>query len=241
MASSVFKVLPLIGVMALAACGEAPRENSLPLAQEPATSADIAAVQAIIPTITVPNGVAARSAALATNGKSFDQAFYNASARKNAQDIAELTQAFINLGPEVDPEEAKRAATVVYTYVDQLVIQYEIEDRPLVHNTKVNFGRKPRGLCWHWAHDLDARLQKERFETLEIHRAIANHNNIRLEHSTTILGRKGDPMAEAIVLDPWRKGGELFWSKVKDDKRYIWTPRAEVFAWKRARDAKKAE
>ncbi len=164
----------------------------------------------------------------------FDQAFYNASAQRHAAKIAELTQAFINLGPDVDPNEAARAARVVYTYVDQLVIEYQITDSPLVHNTKVNFGTKPRGLCWHWAHDIDDRLQLERFRTLEIHRAIANHNNLRLEHSTTMLGRRGDPMYKAIVLDPWRLGGELFWEVAANDTRYDWTDREQVFAYKRA-------
>ena len=85
--------------------------------------------------------------------------------------------------------------------------------------------------------DLDDRLQKEQFRTLEIHRAIANYDNIRLEHSTTILGRRGDPMEDSIVLDPWREGGKLFWTLVRDDIRYDWTPRQEVFEYKRARKA----
>ncbi|MEO0752433.1 MAG: hypothetical protein AAFY25_11590 [Pseudomonadota bacterium] len=165
----------------------------------------------------------------------FDQAFYNASAQRNATEIAELTQAFMDLGPGVDPYEAARAARVVYTYVDQLKIEYQITDSPLVHNSKVNFGVKPRGLCWHWAHDIDARLVRERFRSLEIHRAIANHNNLRLEHSTTMLGRRGDPMYRAIVLDPWRLGGTLFWDIAANDTRYDWTDREQVFEYKRAR------
>jgi len=123
---------------------------------------------------------------------------------------------------------------VVYTYVDQLKIEYQITGSALAHNTKVNMGIAPRGLCWHWAHDIDARLMRERFRTLEIHRAIANHNNLRLEHSTTMLGRRGDPMYKAIVLDPWREGGPLFWEIAADDTRYDWTDREQVFAYKRA-------
>lgn len=165
--------------------------------------------------------------------KLFDKAFRDASIARHAEDIAKLTQAFIDLGPNIDPREAARAARAVYTYVDQLVVEYEIEDSPLVHNTKVNFGQKPRGLCWHWAHDLDIRLQMERFRTLEIHRAIANYNNIRLEHSTTLLGRRGGAMEDAIVLDPWREGGVLTWKIAREDTRYNWTPRDEVFAYKR--------
>lgn len=165
--------------------------------------------------------------------KLFDQAFRDASAARHAENIAKLTQAFIDLGPGVDPAEAARAARAVYTYVDQLVIEYEIEDSPLVHNSKVNMGIKPRGLCWHWAHDVDLRLQMERFKTLQIHRAIANYNNILLEHSTTLLGPRGGKMEDAIVLDPWRKGGDLVWKIAREDTRYNWTEREEVFAYKR--------
>ena len=166
----------------------------------------------------------------------FDQAFYNASAQRNAKEISELAQAFIDLGPGVDPYEAARAARVVYAYVDQLKIEYQITGSALAHNTKVNMGLAPRGLCWHWAHDIDARLMRERFRTLQIHRAIANHNNLRLEHSTTMLGRRGDPMYRAIVLDPWRLGGTLFWEIAANDTRYDWTDRDQVFAYKRARE-----
>lgn len=165
--------------------------------------------------------------------KLFDQAFRDASAARHGAHIAALTQALIALDPAiVDPAEAARAARVVYTYVDQLIVEYEIEDSPLVHNTKVNFGQKPRGLCWHWAHDVDSRLQMERFRTLDIHRAIANYNNIRLEHSTTLLGPKGGAIEDAMVLDPWREGGELVWKVMREDTRYNWTERDEVFAYK---------
>jgi hypothetical protein len=211
-------VIPLFLAATLAACSspQTPVSYSAPAPSEPDVTTRSDTTQASTPV-------------------SFNQAFYDASAQRNAKEIAELTQAFINLGPGVDPSEAARAARVVYTYVDQLVIEYQITDPPLVHNSKVNFGIKPRGLCWHWAHDIDDRLQLERFRTLEIHRAIANYNNLRLEHSTTILGRRGDPMAKAIVLDPWRNGGEVFWEIVEKDTRYNWTPRDEVFAFKRAR------
>ena len=169
--------------------------------------------------------VLAPTAVHASTTVRFDQAFYTASAPRSASDIAELTQAFINLGPEVDPNEAARAARAGYTYVDQLKIEYQITGSALAHNTKVNMGIAPRGLCWHWAHDLDARLMRERFRTLQIHRAIANHNNLRLEHSTTMLGRRGDPMYRAIVLDPWRLAGTLFWEIAANDTRYDWTDR----------------
>jgi hypothetical protein len=166
----------------------------------------------------------------------FDRAFRNASAARHADEIAKLTRTLTDLGPGVDPAEAARAARAVYTYVDQLVEEYEINDPALVHNTKVNMGLKPRGLCWHWAQDLDIRLQMENLKTLKIFRAIANYDNIRLEHSTTLLGVPGGSLQDAIVLDPWREGGELFWMSARADTRYDWAPRSEVFDYKAKRE-----
>lgn len=146
------------------------------------------------------------------------------------QEVAELAHEIRSLGPDVDPEEAQRAARIAFEHPYELAQQYQITDGPLTHNTKVNMGVKPRGLCWHWAMDMEARLKRERFETLQMHRAVANANNIRLEHSTAIISAKGAPMQKGIILDPWRKGGRLFWSHLRDDTRYKWVPRAQVLA-----------
>ena len=151
-------------------------------------------------------------------------------------DIAALAVSIEKLGPEVDPLEARRAAEIAYSYTRELAIRYEIEDSPLVHNTKVNMGVKPRGLCWHWAEDLEKRLDAEGFETLAIERAIANaFNDWLIDHSTAIIVATGDGFEEGIVLDPWRYGGHLFWDETVDDTRYEWIGREEVFAIKRAK------
>lgn len=152
----------------------------------------------------------------------------------------ELGNAVTALGPEVDVEEAARLARVTYQYVAQLKQEYEITDPPLVHNTKVNMGIKPRGLCKDWADDLEARLKQEGFQSLTLHRAIANSDNaFRIEHSTVIVSRKGDDMYKGIVLDPWRYGGTLYWAGTRKDDHYEWLPRQVVFANKRARDARR--
>lgn len=151
-------------------------------------------------------------------------------------EIAKLALSIQALGPNVDPAEAARAARITYFHTQQLAREYQITDPPLIHNSKVNRGIKPRGLCWHWADDIESRLQQENFRTLSLHRAIANHDKpFLIEHSTTIVSARGDGMFDGIVLDPWRYGGVLFWEKTREDKRYDWTPRAEVFEWKRKR------
>lgn len=150
--------------------------------------------------------------------------------------ISELTRAIMDLGPGVDPSEAARAARIAYVHTDELAAAYRITDPPLIHNTKVNLGLKPRGLCWHWAEDMEKRLLAEKFQTLDLHRAIANHDKLfRIEHSTAIIGRRGAPMGAGIVLDPWRKGGRLTWVPVLADRAYDWVPADVVHATRRAR------
>lgn len=152
--------------------------------------------------------------------------------------MAALAEGLRTLDPDIDPAEAERAARVAYEETYRLAQAYQITDPPLVHNTKVNLGLKPRGLCKDWADDLEARMRQEGFETFSLHRAIANADvPLRIEHSTLILSARGEEMDDGMVLDPWRNGGVLFWSPVTEDADYAWVPRQEVFAWKRQREA----
>ena len=151
-----------------------------------------------------------------------------------SDDVARLAAQIQALGPEVDPDEAQRAARITYAYTAQLAQEYQITDPPLIHNAKVNKGLRPRGLCWHWAEDIERRLKQERFRTLTLHRAIANADNpFRIDHSTAIISRRGDSMYDGVVLDPWRYGGVLFWSPLREDTRYEWVPRDIVLEKRR--------
>ena len=156
-------------------------------------------------------------------------------------EVAALAAAIRALGPEVDAEEAGRAARLAFAHSHDLALQYQITDPPLGHNTKVNMGLRPRGVCWHWAEDMEKRLKQERFETLDLHRAIANSQNpFRIEHSTTIVSRKGDNMFDGIVLDPWRKGGRLTWIGTRADTDYKWLPQRHVLIAKQERKRRRA-
>lgn len=149
-------------------------------------------------------------------------------------EVQRLASEIRSLGPDIDPEEADRAARIAYTYTAQLVQEYEITDPPLIHNAKVNKGLRPRGLCWHWAEDIERRLKQENFQTLELHRAIANADNpFRIDHSTAIISRRGETMYDGVVLDPWRYGGVLFWSPLIEDTKYEWVPRNVVLEKRR--------
>ncbi|APE43712.1 hypothetical protein BOO69_10025 [Sulfitobacter alexandrii] len=146
--------------------------------------------------------------------------------RGTPQDVAALSRNLRAMSPAVDPAEADRAAALSYRYTYQLAQQYQITDPPLIHNAKVNAGRKPRGLCYHWATDMERLLNREGFKTLEIQRAIANAGNpILIEHSSAVITARGAPMESGVIIDPWRQGGTLFWSPVLKDGRYDWKER----------------
>jgi hypothetical protein len=149
----------------------------------------------------------------------------------SAAERAELAGLIAGLSPSVAPAEAARAADVALDHSRELAVAYGVEDPPLLHNVKVNMGLKPRGLCYEWADDLQARLAQEGFATLQLHRAIANYQDpLRVQHSTVILSAAGQDMMAGVVLDPWRAGGDLYWAPVVEDTRYNWTPQNEVFA-----------
>lgn len=151
-------------------------------------------------------------------------------------EVSQLSREIRALDPSVDPEEADRAAHLAYTYSLQLRSDYNVTASPILHNAKVNNGLRDRGLCVHWAEDIEARLNAEGFETLEIHRAIAEGSELRIDHSTSIISARGEGMNEGIVLDPWRNGGYLFWSPTLEDERYFWEPRQLVLERKYRRN-----
>lgn len=156
-------------------------------------------------------------------------------------DIDRLARQLQSLSADVDRSEAERAAAIAYSYPLQLREEYNVTDGPIIHNTKVNNGLRERGLCVHWAEDMEKRLKAEGFRTLQIHRAIAEGSEFRIDHSTAIISARGDAFDEGVVLDPWRYGGLLYWAPTREDPRYDWEPQLVVLERKyRARIAAEA-
>lgn len=136
------------------------------------------------------------------------------------------------LDPLVSPAEANLAATASHSYSLQLAQQYRVVRPPFVHNTLVNLGLKQRGLCYHWAGDLYARLRSLDLHTLELRLAVARRDT-RREHNSVVLVAAGQSFHGGIVLDPWRRSGRLYWADVAADK-YPWTDLGAVLAQREA-------
>jgi hypothetical protein len=173
---------------------------------------------------------------LLLQGCAVDPARLDISRADEQRRIADLEQAILSLGDDIDPEEASRAARVAIDYSLQLAREYEVSGSPIFHNVMVNLGLRSRGLCVHWTRDLRDRLRQEDFRSLDLHWAIANYESLfRLEHSTVVVSARGAGLQQGLVLDPWRNSGELYWARTLDDSDYNWRPQAEILALKEQR------
>ncbi|MGY3436609.1 MULTISPECIES: hypothetical protein [unclassified Marinovum] len=146
--------------------------------------------------------------------------------------IDAVSQALRALGPGVDPKEADRAARIAVLKPLELAQEWNVVDAPLTHNFKVIHGLRPKGVCQDWANALAPVLQAEGFRTLQVHIGMANARNVKLEHVSVVMTARGQPMAEGLLLDPWRIGqGRLYVERVAQDPRYTWETLEAVRAW----------
>lgn len=149
-----------------------------------------------------------------------------------AEQIEAVRAALLALGPGVDPREAARVARISVQEPLVWAQQWQVVDPPLVHNFKVVNGFRDKGVCQDWANAMQAALQAEGLRSLQIHRAMANARNVRLEHATVIVTARGQPMEQGLILDPWRIGqGQLWFGTLAQDDRYEWESLASVRAW----------
>ncbi|WP_459013076.1 hypothetical protein [Roseivivax sp. CAU 1753] len=142
----------------------------------------------------------------------------------SARDVDALALAIAALGPEVDPAEADLAARIAIDYPLQLAEDWRVTDAPLVHNAKVLHNLRDKGLCNHWAEAMLARLRQEDFQTLSLHWSTSPPEGFRVIHHSAVISARGGDIDDGLVLDPWRHGGTLYWSRPEEDPRYEWGP-----------------
>jgi hypothetical protein len=134
-----------------------------------------------------------------------------------------------DLGPSVDPSESQRLARVIVRTVEDARVASALDGGALRRNVAVNLGLRDWGLCWHWTEHLGQRLRPEPLQSLTLHWACAHSGSTLREHNALVITARGQPFAEGLVIDPWRRGGHLTWLRVAED-RYPWKhePHSEV-------------
>ncbi len=135
--------------------------------------------------------------------------------------IEKLNLQVESLSNTIDKKEAQSFAYDAIKYSKQLAKEYKVITPALVHNTLINMNIKKRGLCYHYANDLLKYLKQKDFKSFKFIKVIANRGEY-FEHTSIALTTKNIKFEDSIILDAWRDTGDLYFSKVKDDKRYKW-------------------
>ncbi len=137
--------------------------------------------------------------------------------------IDELTEAIMDLGPNIDKGEASFVAREAVLFPQHLANQYRLISPPNSHNVLVNTGRREKGHCFHFARDMTDHIVKGRtFNTLTLQRAVANQGK-SFEHNVLTVAAKGKGISDAYILDAWRNSAKLYWVKTGDDPLYYWS------------------
>lgn len=132
-----------------------------------------------------------------------------------------LYNLIIKSSEHIDKNEASDFSENIILYSSFLVKSYKVNTHPLIHNTLINLNLKQKGFCYHYANDLLKYISYKNYKSFKFKKIVSNRNNY-FEHTAIILTREDISFENSIVLDAWRDAGKLYFSKIKDDKKYIW-------------------
>ena len=142
--------------------------------------------------------------------------------------VVALKNMLLHLDSNVDVYEAEDLAQSSINYSYLLAQKYNAIDSPWLQNSLVNIGLKKRGLCYEWAEDLLRYLVEKEYKTLEFHTVGANIGYLN-EHNALSVSLKGEGINNSILLDAWRKSGNLYFKKIREDKKYKWKERKGLY------------
>lgn len=136
--------------------------------------------------------------------------------------VASLAAELRRLGPAVDGE-ARLVAETALRRAARLARDYRATRPPLLHNLLVRVGLRERGLCCHWTRDLLDELEGLDAGPLRFRWAVAHPGSVLREHNAVVVTTAGGRFEDGVVLDGWRRPGELTVARVATD-RYPWQP-----------------
>ncbi len=125
----------------------------------------------------------------------------------------------------VNRDESKELAGKAISYSHTLAKEYRLVKPPLLQNFLVNIGLRKRGLCWQFAYDMLSFVKKQNYKSFDYYIGGANIGDYWSEHNVLVVTCRGCRFEDGILLDPWRNSGNLYFSKLKNDKKYKWKQR----------------
>jgi len=141
--------------------------------------------------------------------------------------IEALSELLGDIQPQAPFAERLQLSRDIFYKTKALSKDFELTSPPLWHNTLVNLGFREKGLCYHWSDALYLHLKKGVYPHYSFHLVGANIGEYWTEHNAIAIVKKGQNIEKGIVIDPWRDSGRLYFSKVKNDKKYTWSHRVD--------------
>jgi len=138
----------------------------------------------------------------------------------SAEDAA-LRARLVALSPSVNPEEARRVASIAYTTGLELARKWRMVSSPTMQSFLINIGLKKGGYCYQFATELLLRLEAQKLKTLDLHWAESDAGT-DTEHNVIAVTARGQPFAQGIMLDNWRHAGHLLWGPLNGDPSHTW-------------------
>jgi hypothetical protein len=138
-----------------------------------------------------------------------------------------LTELLSTLDSDVPQEEALRLSEDILYRAAQLERSFGRTTSPRMHNFMINLGLKKKGLCYHYADGLYSYLKQRSYPHFDFHLVGAHIGEYWREHNALLITAKNGVTEDGVLIDPWRVQGEVFVSKMKEDKAYRWVHRPE--------------
>ena len=139
--------------------------------------------------------------------------------------IKKLRDALVALAPSVDPVEAERVSVTAHTTARSLAREYGVVWFAGFQNFLINTGKRQRGYCSDYTHDIGERLKELRLKTLVLHWGSA-YAKTSAANNCLVVTARNQPFKDGIIMDAWRNAGELFWCPLNKDipNRRVWNP-----------------
>jgi hypothetical protein len=140
--------------------------------------------------------------------------------------VVELSKQLQALDKSIPTKEAMLLSRDIFKQTSKLTKEFKLTSPPWFHNFLVNTGLREKGLCYHWSDGLYVYFLDKEYPSFEFHLLGANIGEYLYEHNTLVVVAKGAKVLDGVLVDPWRDSGKLYFSNVKEDKKYKWSHRA---------------
>ena len=141
--------------------------------------------------------------------------------------VEALSKLLKSLDSSISSKEAKSLSDEIFQEVTKLRKKFNPTSQAHFNNFLINAGVKEKGLCYDWSDALYLHFSKKDYSNFEFHLLVAHKGKYFYEHNTLVVVAKGGNVLEGIVIDPWRNSGNLYFSKVNEDKKYEWRHRSK--------------